>query len=532
MKLTTAALGLCVTTVVLAGCGGGGSGPGSSGGGGEVVDGGTFSMSLAADPGNLDPQMGAGSGLFATTQFAYDALLSVDAKTGEIESALATKWSAEGTDVELTLADDITCADGTAFTPSVVADNINFVTDPANQSPLLGTFVPVGAKATGDDAAGTVSITLTDAAPFVLNGLASLPMVCPGGLEDRKSLAQATNGTGPYVLTDAKPGESYTFKIRDGYTWGPNGAATDVKGMPDTVVLKITENETTAANLLLSGDLNAAQIVGPDAKRLEGAGLFTAKTPALVGEQWYNQAAGRPTADPKVRVALTRALDLGELQKVLTSGTGGPATTLAAVEPTTCPGDSVSGSVPTHDPDAAAALLDEAGWTVGDGGTRTKDGKPLELVLLYQGSSGTGGAAATELAVKQWQELGVKVTAKSQNETTLTGTIFSGGDWDVAWVALNVNAPDQLVPFLSGTKAPDGTNFAGIENADYQAGLAEAAKTQGVEGCDAWLAAESTLLEDADVVPFANNIVRTFGAGAEFATPGNLVPTSIRMMKK
>ena len=114
----------------------------------------------------------------------------------------------------------------------------------------------------------------------------------------------------------------------------------------------------------------------------------------------------------------------------------------------------------------------------------------------------------------------------------VTGTIFSGGDWDVAWVALNVNAPDQLVPFLSGTKAPDGTNFAGIENADYQAGLAEAAKTQGVEGCDAWLAAESTLLEDADVVPFANNIVRTFGAGAEFATPGNLVPTSIRMMKK
>jgi peptide/nickel transport system substrate-binding protein len=526
MKLTATALGLCVTTVVLAGCGGGGGGSSAGGGGGKVVDGGTFTMSLASDPGNLDPQMGAGSGLFATTQFAYDALLSVDAKTGEIESALATKWSVDRTKVDLTLADGVTCAAGT------VADNVNFVADPANQSPFLGTFVPAGAKATGDDAAGTVSITLTDPAPFVLNGLASLPMVCPDGLKDRKSLAKATNGTGPYELTEAKPGESYTFKIRDGYTWGPGGASTDVKGMPDTVVLKITENETTAANLLLSGELNAAQVVGPDAKRLEAAGLFTAKTPGIVGEQWYNQAKGRPTEDPKVRIALTQALDLGELQKVLTSGTGAAATTLAAVEPTTCPGDSVSGSLPAHDPDAAGQLLDEAGWTKGDDGTRTKDGKPLELVLLYQGSSGTGGAAATELAVQQWQKVGAKVKAKSQNETTLTGTIFSGGDWDISWVSLNVNAPDQLIPFLSGPAAPDGTNFAAIDNADYQSAIAEAAKTQGVEGCDKWLEAESLLFASADVVPFANNLVRTFGSGAEFATPGNLAPTSIRMMAK
>jgi peptide/nickel transport system substrate-binding protein len=30
-------------------------------------------------------------------------------------------------------------------------------------------------------------------------------------------------------------------------------------------------------------------------------------------------------------------------------------------------------------------------------------------------------------------------------------------------------------------------------------------------------------------VPFAATSVRTFGKGAQFATPGQLVPTSIRM---
>ena len=52
----------------------------------------------------------------------------------------------------------------------------------------------------------------------------------------------------------------------------------------------------------------------------------------------------------------------------------------------------------------------------------------------------------------------------------------------------------------------------------------------GTEGCDTWLEAESALFAAADVVPFANNVVKTFGNGAEFETPGQLVPTSIRML--
>jgi peptide/nickel transport system substrate-binding protein len=249
-----------------------------------------------------------------------------------------------------------------------------------------------------------------------------------------------------------------------------------------------------------------------------------------VGEQWYNHAAGRVTSDPSVRMALTQALDLAELAKVVTSGAGGPATVLATNEPIACPGDSVSGSLPGHDPEAAAALLDEAGWTLGSDGVRTKDGQPLSITFLYQNNLGSAGDAGAELAVQQWKDLGVDATAKAQNETTLTGTIFGAGDWDVSWVSLNVNSPDQLVPFLSGDPAPNGTNFAAIADPTYDAAVKAAAATIGTEGCDAWLAAESGLIAQADIVPFANNVVRTFGKGAEFETPGQLVPLSIRML--
>lgn len=528
MKPTTSGLCLALAAAALTGCGGASKG----GGKGEVVDGGTFTLGLSSDPGGLDPQMGAGTSLFTVTQFAYDPLVSVDGSTGKIQSALATSWQVQGKTVTLTLADGITCSDGTHLTASDVAKNLNFVADPKNKSPFLGTYLPAGAKAKGDDATRVVTLTLAGPAPFVLNGLSGLPIVCPSGMAGRSALKTGTAGTGPYKLIQAAPGDHYTYAIRDGYTWGPNGATTATKGLPKTVVIKIVENETTAANLLLSGGLNGAQIAGPDAVRLEKAGLYAAKTPALVGEQWYNQRAGHVTGDPKVRKALTQALDLGQLRKVLTSGRGAAATTLAANEPVACHGDSVSPALPAADPQAAGALLDQAGWTKGGDGTRTKGGKRLQLTFLYQDNHGSSGDAAAELAVKQWKAIGVAATAHSQNETTLTGTIFGAGNWDVAWVSLNVSTPDQLVPFLSGPAAPQGNNFAAISDPAYDTAVKSAMAVQGEAGCRAWLAAESGVIAKADIVPFASDVVHTFGKGATFQTPGELVPTSIRMLAR
>jgi peptide/nickel transport system substrate-binding protein len=514
MKLK-AALSVCATAALLAACGGGSDGNKSGGGGdSEYVDGGTFTMSVAGDPGKLDPQSSASSQLFAVNQIAYDNLVSVNGDTGEIESQLATDWKVDGKTVTLTLAKGITCADGSDFTATTAADNLDYVGDPKNKSPYLGTFLPAGATAKADDAAGTVTITLAQPAPFVLNGLGSLPMVCAEGMGDRSSLADSTDGTGPYELTEAVPGDHYSYKIRDGYTWGPDGATTAENGMPDTIVVKVIQNEGTAANLLLSGDINAALIQGPDAKRLDAANLFSVSTTAMVGEQWYNHNDGHETSSADVRMALTQAIDFQELASVATSGQGTLATTFASLDPSACPGDSVSGSLPDQDVDAAKSVL---------------AGK--KLTFLYSSAAGSALSAAAELAVQEWKAAGADVTAKGVDETALQGAIFGTGDWDIAWVPLNVNSPDQLVPFLSGPGLADGgTNFSGIENKDYTDGVAQASAMNGTEGCDTWLGAESKLVSAADIVPFANNEVKTYGNGAEFEYPGTFSPTSVRMV--
>ena len=364
-----------------------------AGGGDEAtyVDGGTFTMALASDPGNLDPQMAAGSALFTISQLAYDSLVSVNAETGAIESQLATDWTVDGTTVTLhpRRRRDLRRRQRAARA-TVVADNIAFVGDPKNQSPFLGTFLPVGATAKADDAAGTVTLKLAAPAPFVLNGLASLPIVCHGG-HGRPQVAGA--GHGGHRPVRAHRGRARRAvhlpdprrlhlgpERRDHRDRGHAGHDRDEDR-------RRTRRPRRTCCCPATSTPRRSSARTPSA--WTQAGLFSAETPALLGEQWYNHAEGRATSDPDVRMALTQALDLAELQNVLTSGKGTPATTLTTLEPTACPGDSVSGSVPATDTEAAKAVLDEAG--------------PLELTFLYSTGGGSGVAAAAELAVQQWE---------------------------------------------------------------------------------------------------------------------------------
>jgi len=527
-KSALVVLSLSLAAAGLAGCGGGSSASPGSTSSANFVNGKTFTMAESQDPGSLDPQMSAVDTLIQLSLFAYDPLVGIDPKTGQPVPQLASSWTTSATKATFDIKSGVTCSDGAPFTAQTAADNIKFVEDPSNKSPLLGAFVPAGVTASASGS--TLTLKLSSPSPFLLSSISSLPMVCDKGLKDRSMLKSQTDGTGPYVLSKASPNSEYDYTVRKGYTWGPSGASTSDAGTPASIVVKVVPNETTEANELLAGQLNAASIVGSDRTRLKGAGLTSIDVPLIVGEQWYNQAAGHATSDPKVRLALTQALDLGQLQKVITSNLGGPATQLAVVEPTGCQGNSVEGNVPALDVAAAKATLASDGWTPGSDGILAKDGKKLSLSMLYDTSLGNGGDAAAELAVQQWKAIGVDVTTKAQTETAMSSALFGTGDWDIAWEPLNINNPDQLIPFFSGPAAPKGTNFASVDNPTYTSTTAKALKEDGASGCADWHAAEAALFKDADVVPFANNLLPTFVKGATLQIAGDIVPTSIKML--
>ena len=96
---------------------------------------------VGSDPGSLDPHLSVFVSTNRVNSFAYETLVYLG-QDGEVTPGLAESWEDSPTSVTYTLKDGVTCADGTPLTATTVADNFSFVADPANQSPLLGLYVP------------------------------------------------------------------------------------------------------------------------------------------------------------------------------------------------------------------------------------------------------------------------------------------------------------------------------------------------------------------------------------------------------
>src|SRR4051812_14814089 len=245
----TTALAAATVAVAAGGCGGA-SAP--QGAGGHAVADGTFKLALNADPGSLDPH---GSQLGAVQQlalFLYDPLVH-EARGGRFVSGLADRWSQQGAVARFHVRSGVTCSDGQPLTAATVADNLNYVADPKSASPLIGITIPAGSHATVAPGSDEVTLKLGQPAPFLLQGVANLPIVCAKGMANRAILRRGADGTGPYVLKSVVPGSKYVLARRSGYRWGAAGASTAPVGLPAHVEVAVLTNETTAANLLVGG---------------------------------------------------------------------------------------------------------------------------------------------------------------------------------------------------------------------------------------------------------------------------------------
>jgi peptide/nickel transport system substrate-binding protein len=474
---------------------------------------GVVTIAIATDPGNLDPQLTLLGAARQVDAFAYDTLVNT-VGPGKVVSGLARSWKVlSPKKVVFTLRPGITCSDGSKLTAAVVKQNLDFVGTPANKSPFLGTFMPIGATIVASN--NTVTVTTASPNPFMLQGLSFVQIVCGKGLADRGALAKGTIGSGPYVLAGVVPGDHYTFKLRKGYAWGPNGATS--AGMPPQVVVKVVTNETTQANLLLTGGVNIANIAGADRKRLNSRHIFHRDAVGTPVEIFFNEGQGHPGANPTVRKGLVQALNLTQIGTVATAGLGQKMTQLTRQDLTPCAGNSVTGNVPAYSPSAAKSAF---------------GGSPPAVTLLYPTDQGATFPPAAELAQAQLQSAGVKVTLDAESSTALTGKIFGTGDWDVVLIGLGVSTPAQLTSILSGPAPPNGINFAHLNNAGYTQAVARASRRVGAGGCKFWLDAERSLFRASDVAPTSVLTTAFYGRGVTFALgPAGTLPTSLRVTK-
>ncbi|MCP2635432.1 ABC transporter substrate-binding protein [Microbacterium sp. HD4P20] len=527
MKRSTAlpvGVGIAALALTLTACGGAPSAPE---GDDAVVSGGTFRHAVFPEVGSIVPMTATQPQEIQVISYAYESLIYID-EDGEELPWLAESWelSDDGTAVTFELKDGVTFHDGTEFDAAVAADNINYHADPANAT-ILGDVLPAGLAATGEGL--TLEVTADVADPFFATIIGSIDMVGAAGLEDPASLEEASNGTGLYALTDVSA-DRYVYETRDDYTWGPDGLTSETEGLPDGLEVSVVTDASTRANLLLSGELNAAAVEGPDQDRIEAAGYEFAGTINPIGQMLFNERPDRPTHDPRVREALIIGFTHEDAREVVSGGRPVELTSWITDAPFTCFNEEPVWERPEADVDRAAELLDEAGWTVGADGMRSKDGEPLTIDFIYDATSAAHSSAA-ELLAEDWEQLGIVTNLTAMDGAAWSEYLYETFDYDTGWIQIGVGSPVTQNLFYGGAFPEEGgLNFMGVADEEYLA-LAEQAGSaaDADEACGYWEQAEKLVVENFHTFLLTGTIRPTYMSGATFEITDYVQPSTIRM---
>jgi peptide/nickel transport system substrate-binding protein len=174
--------------------------------------------------------------------------------------------------------------------------------------------------------------------------------------------------TGPYQPVELRQGDFMTSVAFDDY-WGGTPPVAEI-----TFRLMADGNARMLA--VQSGDVDISTHAPPEAAAAVSGDVESVTVASTRVHYVILNHQQAPFNEPAVRLATNLAIDRNELNDVALGGIGQPISTIIP------PG--IGHSTPeqiAHDVEAAEALLDEAGWEMGDDGVRVRDGERLELTI-------------------------------------------------------------------------------------------------------------------------------------------------------
>jgi len=432
-RLVAAIAAGTAAALVMAGCSSGSTASSSSSS--KPVDGGDLTYAIANDPISLNPSgTGAGNDTLAITRQLVDSLLWQDPSDGSLKPWLATKYTAndDATRFTFDLRSGVTFSDGTRFDATAVKDTFDDIAAAGAASTAASSFSGYsGTKAVDDD---TVEVDFDQPNAAFPNATSSvaLGIVSPGTTKvpfDDRSTGSEVVGTGPFTLSSYTKNTSTVLTKRKGYDWGPAARTNAGAAHLSKVTFQVVPEASVRSGSLQSGQLDAISSVQPsDTESLKTRfDLVTRANPGQVFGLTFNQE--RPlVADVAVRKAIAQAVDpktvrdtsLNSLFKVATSVLG-----------STTPGYTDTSSSLRYDPSAASAALTDAGWVEGSDGIRAKDGRKLQLKLIWITNFGPN-QTSLELIQQELEKVGVGLTLESGTVPQYLANLGSG-DWDLAW---------------------------------------------------------------------------------------------------
>ncbi|MGE8203415.1 nickel ABC transporter substrate-binding protein [Heyndrickxia sp. NPDC080065] len=391
-----------------------------------------LTVSWPRDVAEMNPHVYNPSQMFAQTMI-YEPLIGYG-ENGELVPKLAESWdvSKDGKTYTFHIRNNVQFSDGSTLDASIIKRNFDEILRQTKENGThtwLTVLTKIDKVSVVDD--HTLKMILKEPYYATLQELAVARPVrilgaagFPKGDDTSKGVKKAV-GTGPWILDKYKTDEYAIFKRNDNY-WGELPKVKEIK-------VKIIPDSETSVLALEKGDIDL--IIGEGAintdtfKELEKSDQFKTQISKPYATRQLVMNTTRDTlSDIRVREALNMAFDKNTMVKTITAGMEEKADNLLSTNlPYTA---NIKPEHITYNQEKAAKLLDEAGWTLKDGATtREKDGKPLEIELMYN-SAETIQKTMAETLQSEWATVGVKLNLVSEELGTQVKR-FKANDFDI-----------------------------------------------------------------------------------------------------
>jgi peptide/nickel transport system substrate-binding protein len=357
-----------------------------------------------------------------------DRLLRQDPETLELEPWIATALptvNADATEYTFTLRDDVTYSDGTPLDAENVVANFDLYGkgDPARALTASEAINNYDHGEVVDD--HTVRFVFTAPSP----GFAQATSTINSGLVSDSTLeldgagfgpGSAANviGSGPFVIADEQVGTQVSVEARDDYDWAPPSLEHQGRAYLDGIDYVVAGEDSVRVGTVVAGQADIArQIEAPDEAQFQADGLqLVAAATNGVNNGLSFRFRTPPLDDIRVRQAVIAGIDRQAIIDTLFTDNYVLATGALA---TTALGYTDTSEYYEYDPERTAALLDEAGWTLGSDGVREKDGEKLS-VTFNEALPQPRSKEVVTLIQEQLGELGVTVNLFSGDQAAQT----------------------------------------------------------------------------------------------------------------
>ncbi|WP_226961879.1 MULTISPECIES: ABC transporter substrate-binding protein [Streptomyces] len=457
--------------LLVSGCSSAASSSGSGEEAGEPISGGELTFALASAPTCADPQQaGTNDSIYPARQLV-DSLTDQDPETGEIVPWLAESWEVneDATVYTFTLREDVTFSDGAPLDAEALRRNLDGIVELGARAPLATSYL-TGYQDTEvlDELTAEVTFERPNAQFLQATSTPALGLLSPATLEsDPADRCVTVVGSGPFTLEEYRLNSFVRQVRREDYAWGsslwdePEGPA-----RLERLTFEVIPESGVRTGGLSSQQVDAIGGVAPqDEATLEAAGLTLDRraNPGLPFSLFPQLERPIP-ADPRVRQAVSLAIDRQEVVDTVLSESYRPATSSLA---STTDLYADHSELLAHDPAAAEALLAEAGWEEGPNGIRVRDGQPLHLDIVWGANFGPN-QPSLELIQQQLREVGIDVTLRTVTIAEYNA-VREEGDYDYAWSNTTRTDPDILRAAFSSELA----NLSRVDDPDLEALLHE-----------------------------------------------------------